>query len=106
VKGSIGINRMAHGMSKYLRPDFSTAALITIDTQQDALDGQPFEIPGTSAILPNMVDLLQAFRKSGRFIVHVVRIYKQDGSNVDLCRRELIENGTELIGGITWMSVS
>ena len=84
-------------MSKYLIPDLSRSALITIDTQQDALDGQPFEIPGTSAILSNMVDLLRAFRRSGLLIVHVVRIYMQDGSNVDLCRRELIEKGTKLL---------
>jgi hypothetical protein len=27
---------------------------VTIDTQRDTLDGQPLEIPGTSAALPNM----------------------------------------------------
>jgi hypothetical protein len=27
-------------------PDFAAAALITIDTQRDVLDGGPLEIPG------------------------------------------------------------
>ncbi|MGA8182156.1 MAG: isochorismatase family cysteine hydrolase [Terriglobia bacterium] len=80
-------------MDRYTEPDFSTAALITIDTQRDTLDGQPLEIPGTSSILPNMCRLLSAFRAAKRPIVHVVRLYKPDGSNVDLCRRAAVEAG-------------
>ena len=84
-------------MPEYTAPEWHHCALITIDTQQDTLDGQPFEIPGTTAILPRMQSLLAAFRASGRPIVHVVRIYKADGSNVDLCRRERIETGASLV---------
>ena len=84
-------------MSKYTEPEWSNAALITIDTQRDTLDGQPFEIPGTSAILPRMSSLLETFRTVKRPIVHIIRIYKADGSNVDLCRRELIEQGIALL---------
>jgi len=84
-------------MLKYTAPEWARSALITIDTQCDTLDGQPFEIPGTSAILPQMQLLLAAFRVSGRRVVHIVRIYKADGSNVDLCRRELVENGASLL---------
>jgi nicotinamidase-related amidase len=80
-------------MDRYTEPDFSTAVLITIDTQRDTLDGQPLEIPGTSSILPNMSRLLSAFRDLQRPIVHVVRLYKPDGSNVDLCRRTAVEAG-------------
>lgn len=39
-------------MNRYTEPDLKAAALITIDTQRDTLDGQLLEIPGTSAILP------------------------------------------------------
>jgi nicotinamidase-related amidase len=81
----------------YTKPHFDASALITIDTQRDVLDGGPLEIPGTSAVLPNMQRLLRAFRERGRPIVHVVRIYKADGSNVDLCRREIIERGESLL---------
>jgi nicotinamidase-related amidase len=80
-------------MDPHTTPDFNSVALITIDTQRDTLDGQPLEIPGTSAILPNMTRLLAAFRAAGRPIVHIVRIYQRDGSNVDRCRRAAIENG-------------
>ena len=80
-------------MDRYTEPDFSTAALITIDTQWDTLDGQPLEIPGTSSILPNMSRLLSAFRALHRPIVHIVRLYNPDGSNVDLCRKAAVEAG-------------
>ena len=84
-------------MSSYTEPEWARAALITIDTQCDTLDGQPFEIPGTSAVVPRMRALLEAFRGAGRPIVHVVRLYQPDGSNVDLCRRALVEEGRALV---------
>jgi nicotinamidase-related amidase len=84
-------------MSTYTAPLWSSSALITIDTQQDTLDGQSLEIPGTSAVLPNMRRLLLAYRGHGLPIVHVVRLYKSDGSNVDLCRREAVENGARML---------
>lgn len=84
-------------MSKYTDPDFRNSALITIDTQCDTLDGQPFEVKGTSAILPKIKALLDAFREAKRPVVHIVRIYRHDGTNVDLCRRELIERGAQVI---------
>lgn len=84
-------------MENYTAPEWSSSALITIDTQCDTLDGQPFEIPGTSAILPRMKSLLAAFRSAGRPIIHIVRIYRADGSNVDLCRRELVKRGARLV---------
>jgi nicotinamidase-related amidase len=84
-------------MSRYTEPEWSKSALITIDAQCDTLDGQPFEVPGTSAILPRMAALLQSYRNAEKPIVHLVRIYKADGSNVDLCRKELVERGAALV---------
>ncbi|QGY32453.1 cysteine hydrolase family protein [Pantoea cypripedii] len=84
-------------MSHYTLPDYRRSALITIDTQRDTLDGQPLEIPGTSAALPNIVKLAQAWREAGLPVVHIVRIYQRNGSNVDLCRREAVEGGAEIL---------
>ena len=84
-------------MSKYTTPDFSSVALITIDMQQDTLDNQPFEVPGTSAILPTLKRLLESFREAGKPIIHMVRIYQPNGSNVDQCRREKVEQGAQLV---------
>lgn len=84
-------------MNKYIRQNFKSSALITIDVQRDTLDDQPLEIPGTSDALPKIKELLDFYRKNNLPIIHIVRIYKIDGSNVDLCRRELVENGTGLL---------
>jgi nicotinamidase-related amidase len=81
----------------YTVPDFASAALITIDTQRDVLDGAPLEIPGTSAVLGRMRALLDAFRDAGLPVVHVVRLYEPDGSNVDLCRRRAVEGGALML---------
>ena len=81
----------------YTRPDFRSMALITIDMQNDFLKGQPFEIPGTSEILPQMRELVETFRRARRPVIHVVRLYKPDGSNADLCRRSLVEQGATIV---------
>jgi nicotinamidase-related amidase len=75
----------------YTRPLADSAALVLIDVQGDFLD-----IPGTRAAMPAMAKLAAAFRERGRPIVHVVRLYLPDGSNVDLVRRKLIEDGARI----------
>ena len=71
-------------------PHFERSALITIDVQVDVLEGQPLEIAGTSAVVPRIGRLCSAFRRAHRPIVHVVRLYLADGSNAELCRKELV----------------
>jgi nicotinamidase-related amidase len=82
---------------RYLAPEWGSSALIAIDTQRDFLDGQPLEIPGTSAVRPAIRRLLDGFRASGAPIVHIVRLYRRDGSNVDACRRARIEDGAPIL---------
>jgi nicotinamidase-related amidase len=90
-------NNEGTGMKKYIEPSLRSSAVITIDTQCDTLDGQSLEIHGTAAALPNIKMILDTYRQNRMPIVHIVRIYKKDGSNVDLCRREAIENGAEIL---------
>ena len=82
---------------RYTAPDFDAVALITIDVQCDFLDDGSAGIPGTRAVLPQIAALLAAFRQAARPIIHVVRLYRADGSNVDRCRRSLIEAGREIV---------
>lgn len=84
-------------MSSYVTPEFDSIALVSIDVQRDVLDGQPFEIAGTSDAAAIIARLAEAFRHAGRPIVHVVRLYREDGSNVDACRRNAIEDGLEVL---------
>ena len=81
----------------YTAPDYATAALITIDTQRDVLDGGSLEVPGTTAALGAIGTLVRAFRDARRAIVHVVRLYEPDGSNVDVCRRDSVRNGARIL---------
>jgi nicotinamidase-related amidase len=81
-----------------ITPDPSKSLLLTIDVQMDfTMPGAPAEIPGTEAVVPNMARLLHAFRAAGRPIAHMVRLYKGDGSNVDLCRREQVAAGWDAV---------
>lgn len=84
-------------MDPLVEPHFSTAALLTIDVQVDTLDDQPLEIPGTSAILPNIADLCRVFRQAGRPIVHAIRLYRSDGSNAEPIRQGLVRGPTPVL---------
>ena len=84
-------------MDTYTSPDYDRAALVTIDVQRDTLDGQPFEVPGTSAAVPQIARAVQFFRTRSQPIVHVVRLYRADGTNADPCRRRLIERGSQFV---------
>lgn len=59
------------------------SALLTIDVQEDFTD----LVAGTRECVPAMARVVEAYRKHGLPIVHVVRLYLPDGSNADLCRR-------------------
>lgn len=78
------------------RPCFEHSALLTIDFQRDVLPGGTFARPGNGPVLDRLSDLARTFRTGGRPIVHVVRIYLEDGSNADLCRREKLRRGLPL----------
>ncbi|GIP22697.1 cysteine hydrolase family protein [Paenibacillus sp. J22TS3] len=85
-------------MSKYTTPNLEKAAVITIDTQNDfTLPGAAAEIAGTYEVLPNMARILETCRLRNMPVVHVIRIYQPDGSNADLCRRELLQNGSQIV---------
>lgn len=85
-------------MNKYLEPNLQKAAFITIDTQNDfSLPGAVAEIKGTNEVFPKMSELLDVARNKHIPIVHVIRIYKEDASNVDMCRKELIESGVHVV---------
>jgi nicotinamidase-related amidase len=83
-------------MHDFISPDNKHSALIIIDIQRDfALSGSNTEIPGTMQAVQYI--LANCYRNLGHPIIHVVRLYHQDGSNVDLCRREAIMNGKQMV---------
>jgi nicotinamidase-related amidase len=84
-------------VDKFTGADWQNTALLTIDTQNDyTLPNSPFAIAST--FVPKMRQVLHAFRLAGKPIIHVIRIYNPDGSNVDLCRRRAVaELGKKLV---------
>ena len=83
---------------KYTEPRLLTSALLTIDTQCDFVSPDSAAlIPGSIDIIPNMTSLLNAYRQYSLPIIHIVRLYMPDGSNADLCRKEILEDGLRII---------
>jgi nicotinamidase-related amidase len=83
---------------RYTSPRPRSAALLLIDVQRDTYaEGAPVLIEGTSEAIPAMAKLATAFRQRGLPIVHVVRLYRPDGSNADLVRRQAIEQGARIL---------
>ncbi|MFC0448793.1 cysteine hydrolase family protein [Rhodococcus jostii] len=78
----------------FLAPDLGRSALLVVDTQVDFVDGGTAPIPGTSAVLPAITRLVDAYREASAPIVHVVRLYA--GDDVDLCRRRVIAAGLDI----------
>lgn len=72
------------------------AALVVVDVQADFVDGA-LPVPGTTAVLPRLAMLVDAFRAAGRPVAHVVRLYVPSGSDVDTVRRAAIEGGARLV---------
>jgi nicotinamidase-related amidase len=97
------LKRQGAGMTaddRYTRPLANSAALVLIDVQRDFLDtpgdDAPMPVAGTRAAISAMAKLTTAFRERGLPIVHVIRLYQPDGSNVDLVRRSVIEQGARI----------
>lgn len=85
-------------MDTPIQLDSRAVALITIDVQNDfVLPGSPAEMPGAYQMIPNVAQLIEAFRRAQKPVIHVVRLYLSDGSNVDLCRRGTIRSGKQVV---------
>ena len=69
--------------------DSPQTALLIIDMQNDfVLPGAPACIDGAHATLPRIRELLAFFRAARNPVVHILRSYLPDGSNVERLRRE------------------
>ena len=81
-------------------------ALLVIDTQNDF--GSPkgaHPMPDLNTVMPRITEIIKMFRKADKPIVHVVRLYKADGTNADMCRRWQIQHeGLRVVVPDTWGS--
>jgi nicotinamidase-related amidase len=85
-------------MRDYLSPERERAALVIIEAQRDfAMPDSRAKVCGTMAAVPAMQRLTEVFRAKAAPIFHFVRLYRCDGSNVDLCHRASIEEGQRVV---------
>ena len=84
-------------MDEWTRPDPYRMALLTIDIQREFQPGFPSGRPENATAVPAAAEIARAFRKAGKPVIHVVRIYFPDGSNADLCRRSRIISGAPIL---------
>ena len=69
--------------------DPRTAALLLIDMQHGFIDpSSALCVQGAAATVPACARALDAARRRGAHVFHVVREYAEDGSDVEACRRE------------------
>lgn len=84
-------------MTDHTAPHWDRSALVVVDLQRDFLDDGPAAVPGTTGVIPNVAALVDSFRRAGRPIVHVIRLYAPGSSDVDLPRRLAIERGARVV---------
>lgn len=85
-------------MSDYTAPERGSAALLTINAQRDfTQQGSPLRACGVNGALPALEGLVKGFRERGVPIVHAVRLYRPDGTNVDSFRRQAVEEGLRVL---------
>jgi nicotinamidase-related amidase len=65
-------------------------ALLLIDMQNDFVrDGKPLRVAGADAIIPKVRSLLALFRRRRLPVIHVLRVHRPDGSDVEIMRQEI-----------------
>ena len=85
-------------MNDYTLPEKGRVALVTIGAQRDCLlTGSPVMASDARRAAISISRLAAGFRRQGAPIVHSVRLYRPDGSNVDLCRRQAVEEGLRIL---------
>jgi len=85
-------------MAFYCVPERSKSALITVSAQQDFLrSNSPIKACGAVSAKPALHRLVTGVRHQNVPILHAVRLYRPDGSNVDVCRRQAVEEGLRVL---------
>ena len=81
-------------MAYYCVPQKGTAALLTLSAQQDFVSAaSPYRVADAHRVLPALARTVRGFRARGAPLFHALRLYRPDGSNVDACRRQAVEEG-------------
>lgn len=67
----------------------SLQALLIIDMQNDFVRaGMPMQVAGADTVIGPVRAALDLFRREGLVVIHIVRVHRKDGSDVEIIRRE------------------
>jgi nicotinamidase-related amidase len=82
------------------------AALLIIDMQNDfVLEGKPLKVAGAPAVIPKIQAVLAEFRKRSLPVIHVLRVHRADGSDVEIIRKELFSRQPFAVAGTAGAAV-
>ena len=85
-------------MPNYTAPQRGSVALLTVNAQRDfTIKGSPLKACGVEPAISAMERLVAGFRQAGAPVIHAVRLYRPDGSNVDIFRRQAVEEGLRVL---------
>ena len=85
-------------MPDYTLPQRERVALITNELQRDYVEeGSPLATQVTRQSARQAAAVVQDFREQGLPILHGVRFFLPDGSNVEPCRRQEVEEGMRVL---------
>lgn len=85
-------------MPNYTAPQRRSVALLTVNAQRDfTIKGSPLKACGVEPAMTAMQRLVTGFREAGAPILHAIRLYRPDGSNVDIFRRQAVEEGLRVL---------
>ena len=78
--------------------NWNRSALLIIDMQNDFAkpDGNAY-IDRTKDVIENVAYLADTFRRNQLPVLHIVRLYLKDGSNAELCRKEVIRQSKAMV---------
>lgn len=82
------------------------SALLIIDMQNDFVrEGSPLRVAGAEGIIPSIRQVLDTFRERHLPVIHVLRVHREDGSDVEIFRRELFRTYPFAVRGSTGAAV-
>lgn len=65
------------------------AALLIIDMQNDfVLEGRPYRVAGAQQVVPKIQSVIREFRRRSLPVIHILRIHRADGSDVEIIRKD------------------
>ena len=75
-------------------------ALLIIDMQNDfVLEGKPMRVAGAGEVIPKIQAVLYEFRRRSLPVFHILRVHRQDGSDVEIIRQDLFRMNPFAVAG-------